>query len=392
MAEAVTLAHVARPFVLATALSDCGYRVEFACSPRFDKLFPDATLKRRSLWSIPAEQFLSSLRRGSPVYDARTLERYVVEDLQHIHAVRPDLIVGDFRLSLSISARLTSVPYLAISNAYWSPYIRQRYPVPDLPMTRILGVRVAQPIFDLIRPAAFALHTRPLNRVRRKHGLNDLGFDLRATYTDADFVLYADVQNLFSVGPLPDTHAFLGPVLWSPSAALPEWWNKIGPVHPIVYVNLGSSGPVELFPQVLLGLAQAEVYTIAATAGKRLSETASANIRVTEYLPGNAAAEVADLVVCNGGSPGTQQAIAKGTPVLGIPSNLDQHLNMQAVAASGAGVIIRSEQLTPGSVTAAVGSMLSTESYSQAAAALQDRISSYQPNSHFVSLVERLVA
>jgi hypothetical protein len=46
------------------------------------------------------------------------------------------------------------------------------------------------------------------------------------------------------------------------------------------------------------------------------------------YLPGNQAAARADLVVCNGGSPTTFQALSEGVPVLGIPGNLDQFLNM----------------------------------------------------------------
>ena len=54
-----------------------------------------------------------------------------------IREVEPDVVVGDFRLSLSVSARVAGVPYLAITNAYWSPYARQRFPLPELPVVRM---------------------------------------------------------------------------------------------------------------------------------------------------------------------------------------------------------------------------------------------------------------
>ena len=56
-------------------------------------------------------------------------------DLALIKSYRPDLIVGDFRLSLSISARVAGIPYAAISSAHWSPYYRHAaYPMPVLPL------------------------------------------------------------------------------------------------------------------------------------------------------------------------------------------------------------------------------------------------------------------
>ena len=266
--EAVTLAHVARPYVLASALDSARFRVEFAVDPRYDRLFPAQGLTRRPLWSVPTDRFLSALKNGSPLYDSATLERYVEDDIAIIDAVQPDLIVGDFRLSLSVSARLAGVAYATLSNAYWSPFARQRFPVPELPLTRLLGAALGQRVFDLIRPLAFALHTRPLNQVRQRHGLADLGLDLRRTYTDADQVLYADLPGLVDMAPLPDNHAFIGPVLWSPSGASPDWWGEVGQRHPLVYVNLGSSGPAELLPRILLALQQTDAFTVAATAGR----------------------------------------------------------------------------------------------------------------------------
>src|SRR5437588_11789567 len=103
-AEAVTLAHVARPFVLATSLDPDTYEVYWAAHPRFNDLFGSMSFAgRRTIESIPCEQFLGALAKGAPVYDTATLRSYVGEDLAVIREFTPDLIVGDFRLSLSVS-------------------------------------------------------------------------------------------------------------------------------------------------------------------------------------------------------------------------------------------------------------------------------------------------
>ena len=50
------------------------------------------------------EQFLAALAAGRPVYHAETLRSYVRDDLSLLESVDPDIVVGDFRLSLAVSA------------------------------------------------------------------------------------------------------------------------------------------------------------------------------------------------------------------------------------------------------------------------------------------------
>ena len=256
--------------------------------------------------------------------------------------VRPDVVVGDFRLSLSVSARLAGVPYATITNVYWSTSARQRFPLPELPLTRTLGVRTAGLVFPLARPVAFALHTRPLNRVRREHGLPSLGPDLRRTYTDADRVLFADAPELAPPHTLAPGHEFLGPVLWEPAAIPPTL-----PDGPLIYVTLGSSGRGRLLAAVVRAFADLPVTVVAASAGADLPDPLPHNVITADYLPGTAIARRAALVVCNGGSPTVQQALSAGTPVLGLAGNMDQHLSMRPVTTTGVGLLVRSEHATP---------------------------------------------
>jgi UDP:flavonoid glycosyltransferase YjiC (YdhE family) len=390
LAEAVTLAHVARPVALAQALDRTHYDVTLAVDPRYNRLLGDLPFPVRPIHSISSEQFLHVLARGSPLYDAATLRDYVREDLEVLRETAPDVVVGDFRLSLAVSARLARVPYLAITNAYWSPYARQRFPLPELPLTKVVGVRLAGCVFRIARPVAFAYHTLPLNRVRREHGLPSLGLDLRRIYTEADHVAYADVPELAPTVDLPATHHYLGPVLWSPRVEAPAWWDHLSQDRPILYVTLGSSGQGDLLPAILQALADLPVFVVAATAGRTWSAPLPDNARVADYLPGEEAAARSRLVICNGGSPTTQQALAAGVPVLGIPSNMDQYMNMEGICRAGAGVLIRAGTADATSVRAAVCKLIAQQSYTEAASRLARSFASYPTAARFRTLVDNL--
>ncbi|HMM47190.1 MAG TPA: glycosyl transferase family 1 [Thiobacillaceae bacterium] len=367
MAEAVTLAHYGRVATLSRVLPPDEYEVIVAADPRYRALDEIAEAAFHPLWSIPSAQFARALDRGAPLYDAATLTRYVEADLALLDAVRPDLVVGDFRLSLAISAPLRACTYASIVNAYWSPYAELDYPVPELPFTRITGLRIGQALFDAVRPFAFGMHARPFNRVRRRYGLPPLGNDLRHTYTWADHTLYADIPDLVRTRNLPANHRFLGPVFWSTQTALPGWWADLPRERPVVFLTLGSSGRAGLLPRVLDALAELPVTVVAATAGGTAPARLPANAFAADYLPMDVATVNCALVISNGGSLTTYRALAMGVPVLGLCSNMDQLLNMNAVAALGAGIALRAGRANAAEIRAAVRALLDAPRYREAA-------------------------
>lgn len=391
VAEAVTLAHFARIAALAKALDPSRYEVVVAADPRYADLDAALGSEFHPLRSIPSEEFSQALARGKPLYDAETLGRYVEDDLALIDRVKPDLVVGDFRLSLAVSAPLRRIPYAAIVNAYWSPYADITYPVPDLPMTRILGVSIAQKLFDLVRPVAFSLHARPLNQVRRRYGLPSLGRDLRTVYTWGDYTLYADVPELVPMRPLPAHHRHLGPLLWSARTPLPEWWDHLPQDRPVVLLTLGSSGRADLLPMALSALSEMPVTVIAATAGKIDLSDVPGNAYVADYLPLDRAAQRSKLVICNGGSLTTYQALACGVPILGICANMDQLLNMNAIERIGAGLSLRAAYLRADPLEKAVKTLLETPVYEQAARQARERFRQVDAGQRFRDFVAEVL-
>jgi len=342
-AEAVTLAHVTRPLVLAQSLDSARYDVHFACAEGFEFVFPeDSSISMWPLNSISSEQFIKALASGARFYDKKTLSAYIAEDISLIEKLKPDFVVGDFRLSLAVSSALCKTPYVALANAHWSPYSHKSYPLPTHFMTKLLGYTLTNFFFQMIRPIIFKYHALPHNQLRREHKLEPIG-DLRQVYTYGDYTLYLDAPDLIPTNNLPDNHRFIGPLIWSPNIPLPDWFKSLDGSKKTIYVTLGSSGASEKIPLIVSALTKLDVNILIATAD-RSDIPAIENVYVANYLPGTEVIRKCDLVVCNGGSATAYQALAEGVPVLGIASNMDQYLTMSYIVKAGVGLLIRSEQ------------------------------------------------
>jgi UDP:flavonoid glycosyltransferase YjiC (YdhE family) len=252
VAEAVTLAHVARPLAALRNVDSARWQSIVASDPRVRHHFDGSNAEFRPLPSIDSGDFLRALQRGAPVYDTATLRRYVDADLALLRDTQPDLVIGDFRLSLSVSARVAGIPYATIASACLSPqYHPPAGPVPALTLPRSLPLPMAAALVRVARPIAFRRHAAPINRLRRAFGLPAIDGDVRHVYTDADYVLYTDVPELFPAAALPANQRFVGPALWEPATSAPWSWPGTADRRARVYITLGSSGAAELLPKII---------------------------------------------------------------------------------------------------------------------------------------------
>ena len=392
VAENVTLAQVVRLVALAKSLDPRRYEVHFACSDFDPLVFHGTSFHRWPIHTISRWFVDRAIESGRRIYDQRTLRRYVKDELELFRQVQPDLVVGDFRQSLAVSAPVAGIPYANLINAYWSPHAeRDAFPLPDHPMVRLLGEDLAGRHFPRAMPWVFDHFARPVNDVRKEYGLPSLG-SLPDVLTAADAVLFPDIPSLVPTRDPPSHHHYLGPVLWSPDVSLPEWWSRVDRFKPTIYVTLGSSGKIDLLPTVIDGLRDLPVNVMLATAGRARAEGEGSNILSADYLPGHLAARRADLVICNGGSTTGYQALAEGTPVIGVPFNLDQYLSMQAIERYGAGVTLRSGTLSAPRLRAAVALVLAEPAYAQRARSLGRELSLHDARAEFVDIVEKMTA
>ena len=123
------MTHFVRPLVLAESLDPDSYEVHFYAPPQFSEYLRNKPFVVGELASMPGEQFLANLARGAPLFPADVLRGYVQEERGIFARVRPDLVVGDMRLSLPVSASLDGVIHAVVVNGYWSPAAARFYPL-----------------------------------------------------------------------------------------------------------------------------------------------------------------------------------------------------------------------------------------------------------------------
>lgn len=388
IAENITLAQVTRLKVLAKSLNPDQFEVHFACSAFDEKIFSDCNFKKWPIKTVDKEYVIKSLKRGLRLYTERIIEAYVNEELALFDKVKPDVIVGDFRLSLTISAPFAKIPLVNLINAYWSPYaIRDSFPIPEHPVVKWLGYEMASKYFPRIQPYAFYFFTLPFNRIRKKYGLSEIPGMLELL-TFGDATIYPDCPETVTLTEVPKGHSFIGPVIWSPEEVVKvEKQDK-----PLIYATLGSSGAVEKLPVLIAALKKLPVRAMIATGGRAKEYTINENITLKSFLPGTPLSKISDLVVSNGGSSTGYQALEQGTPVLGIPSNIDQHLATQIIDNTRAGLSIRSDQIKEEKLVNAISRILEDSTFRNNAEIIKRRFCKTDPAKEFKKVVGSIIS
>lgn len=342
--NALTLAHAARSSVMAQWLSRQGFNVVLYMDDFYDSVLGDLQVPRFPIGSQNPSEFSKILLAHRPVYPNRLIRDQLARDFDIIHQEKPDLIIGDMRATLQVSARCTSIPYLNITNAYWSPAAQRPYYIDRAPFAGLFGYRFYDWVLNRIFPLVVWPHTAPMNALRRENGLPPLGNSIEALYTDADYVAYCDLPDLFDLRNLPANHRMIGPILWSPVSGSQVWAERLNPHKKLIYICLGSSGDNAILPAVVQQLAGQGVQLVISTSGKPWKGPMGPDIHVFPWLPGDDVCAQADVVICNGGSPSVLQALSKGAYVIGVCSNMDQLLNMHYIERTGVGKMLRTSK------------------------------------------------
>lgn len=366
VAEAVSLAHVGRPLLLARWARRAGYDVVFACGTAFADLVRAEGFEPLPLPTIPPAVFFQRVRRGRFFYTTDELEDYRQAEHALLHRLQPDLVVSDFRLSLAISTAHTCVPLLSLVNAYWSPSAASRFGPPPAGLLGRLPGWLGRAVFAALRPLAFRRFARPLDEVRRRHGLPALG-DFRHHYTAGNGCAYLDLPELVPLSALPPGHFFLGPVLWQPRCSDTLEVEGLEGSRPLIYVSLGGSGDAGVLPAVLEALEQLGAdAVVSGIEPERVPIRGSGQRWVVPRLDPGPVLRRAALTVCHGGSGTIYQSLAHGVPLLCLPGNGDQELASSAVAARRAGCLVEPARATASLLARRLAEMLGDGRYRRA--------------------------
>ncbi len=386
--EGGSLAHIVRPLVLAKLLDPERFEISFACALWYKWLLDHSGFQYFPLPTMTRDDFRDHLSAGQPLYNRATLEEYVAAELDLFKKLSPDLIVGDFRISLGVSTQLTKIPYAAISNAFWSPNSTLKKIVPDLGFLKFTGRELGQLIFDLAYPiAATTTHSHGFNAVRKSYGLEPFK-RLEEIYTFADWTLYTDIPSLAPTKVLGEGEQYMGPILDMPQIEQPTWWQQWPKDKPIVYVGLGSTGNITLMENIIEALSQMDVTVLLATAQRVNRKEWPSNFFVAPYISGLEASAQSQLILYNGGSGSVYQALSCGRPVLGFPTNMDQFLCMSLIETKMAGKKIIGTSANVNNIKANVAEILSNPGYSQGAQALAQEIKQYKVEENFPKFID----
>lgn len=404
VSEAATLAHVVRPMLLASALEEGGYDVYFACDTYYDAVTGTTPGRRIRIRSRSPQDFEATLQAGGELFSAELLKCYIEEEQSLLAEVKPDIVVSDLRLSLSVSARLAQIPLVTLASAYWSPYISDRLvPFPCLGVTlrhlprNFLGSAVLRGLNALNKvalPSVLRKQGAGLNAVRAAYHLPEFEDYFEGFSCYGDHTVFADAPELVPCTDLPPSCRFIGPLCWSPRAVIPEHVERIlKGSEPFVFISLGSSGNQFALEAILQATSSLRLPAIVASAHKNVVKIAQSfeRIAIAPLLPGDLIAKQASLVVTNGGSPSTYQALMEGSPVLGIPANMDQLIFMQTAARSGAVRELRADQVSVPRAARVLRECLEDRTMSSRARALQEDLTRWNAPKSFSLFIDDLL-
>lgn len=386
-AESISLAHISRSAQLTKAFNSLGYDCRLAYN--YNESVPEGLLEEcRTLnfHCISSNVFLKRVWSGQPPYTHEELDAYLSSELALLELINPDIVIGDCRPTLEASCSLMGVPYFPLVNAYWHPLWRDytRMVPPSSCWNGWQRPRVQAFNRKQIR-AASRIAVEPFDAIRTRVGLRPHGCFFKLMSSGAA-ALFPDVEQFYDRR-LNDGHGvFLGPLQWSPKrnvgAAVGESSARD------VYLSLGSSGPPEEFSRLLRVIQELGLTAIASAAGHHgdYEEFREYGIDVFDYVNGDQACRDATVVICNGGSPATYQALSAGRPVLGLSSNYDQALNMSVVEDRGFGVQLPLAATNQARLKRALRQLIENARYAQSARVarsmlsdvnLHDRVSSF---------------
>lgn len=369
------LAHTSRTFEIAKVLAEMGHEIIFAGDGKYMKLPLEAGFPVRMVKNIGADRLLGSARKGKvDFYNYDLLKECFRADLRLFDAESPDLVLGDFRPSLSTSCKVAEIPLAVTINVNWTNYRRWSFRVIEhSPIGRlgrkILGKQLhtwLSTLFEIderLLQMKLTMARSPFVRLRRELGLPVFKNFLEAL--EGDLNLMPDFPGYVPIENLPPNFHFIGPITWEPEMDTPAWLYNLNSDKPVLYFTMGSTGHTRFFQEAIDTFGNSEYQCIMTTAGMVDIQNAPDNFFVTDFAPGSKIMEKSDVVVCHGGNGTVYQAISQGVPIIGIPTHFEQEYHMQRVEHLGIGIALSEFDYKPSHLVEAIETILTEKSYKE---------------------------
>jgi UDP:flavonoid glycosyltransferase YjiC (YdhE family) len=327
-------------------------------------------------------------RTGQSMYSDAELRAYVRAETAYFRTHRVTVAVTGFTLTAMLSAPLAGARLVTEHAGCWVPPVFEAglLPVPATPAPAALGW--------LPRPLARRLFNAAAPRMRHYcSGFNRVAAELGAPAVPGtaalvlgDLALVPEIPQVLGIPaevmaawePASDAHyrpgsrlRYSGPLYARLATAVParvmaflDAAARDG--RPVIYVAITSSLP-GLVAGVIRALSGLDARILVAGTVHDLGDLGSDRILVERVLPSHRIMARAALAVTAGGQGSVQTALAAGTPLIGIPLQPEQDLNIVLAERLGAARRIAPRHAGSGRMTALAGRMLADGRYRTAA-------------------------
>jgi UDP:flavonoid glycosyltransferase YjiC (YdhE family) len=173
----------------------------------------------------------------------------------------------------------------------------------------------------------------------------------------------------------------------------PEWVATFGRDRPGVYVTFGTeAGVFAPWSDIIAALGTLDVDAVVTLGGLDSDTigTVPPNVRVEQYVPQAFLLDRAAAVVSHAGSGTLFATAARGLPQLCVPIAADQWQNADALAASGAGLMLELDERDPQTIRDALARLLDGPVHADAAQVLAKDFAALPHPRHHVPTIESL--
>src|SRR5688500_4601019 len=282
---------------------------------------------------------------GQSMYTDEEIRDYVRAEASWLAEVGATIVVTGFTLTALLSSRLVGRPLVTEHAGSWVPPVFEAglVPPPTSPFARLLAAvspRAARWLSNAMLPR-LPFYCGGFNRVGRELGVE--GVPSVAALMMGDLTLVPEAPEVVGVSrdamhtwaPAGRGGAragarlrYTGPLFAQLATPLSERVERfLRTPGPVVYVAITSSG-ADLVRAVVRRVASLGVRVLVAATVHDLRDLEDDDVLVESVLPSHRVMPRVALAVTAGGQGSVQTAMAGGVPLLGIPLQLEQALNV----------------------------------------------------------------
>ncbi len=377
--DANFLSHLLRSIEIAKAVRAKGHEVLFATDGIYVDFLKKNGFEYRPIFTNDPVHTMKATRSGMFFYyNSDRIKKSVTSEIACINAIDPQVVVGDFRWTLRISAEYCNVPYVGIINTIWTPYYGIFRSISEKMLLRkIFGLRFMEKISPYGTRLMMRRRGKPFCRLRKQFGITpikNLNYEMYGDYN-----LMPDLPEFCpTTDELPDNFSYIGPLFASDDTlGIPE--QKDFPDEPYIYASLGSTATPKMIKTVFDALKNQPLPVVMTTGKQVLPVAAPSNFIMYDYLSAKQAYSNAQAVICHGGQGTLYQALAYGIPIVGIATHNDQQWNLDRITGLQLGKQFGEDSCTCTDIEQAINEVISKDIYMQNCKRIQQEIKQYNP-------------